>query len=288
MRIGVVFPQTEIGADVGAVRAYAERVEELGYAHLLAYDHVLGADPESTSLGRPVRRRHDVPRAVRAVRLPRRASRSSSSSPASSSSRSARPRSSRSRPPRSTSSRGASSGSASVSVGTPSSTRRSAPTSRPRPADGRAGRVAAPPVDRASVTHDGAYEHVTGAGLAPLPVQRPIPVWFGAASAPAFGAPVGSPTVGSRWSRPAHGSTRRARSSRRPPPRPGATRRRSAWRAVCRGRRRPALTPRADHVLAVAWHRREPSRDQHDARGVCRRWTTTSPRACRRSRRRST
>ena len=45
MQIGVVFPQTEIGADVGAVRAYAERVEELGFAHLLAYDHVLGADP---------------------------------------------------------------------------------------------------------------------------------------------------------------------------------------------------------------------------------------------------
>ena len=45
MRVGVVFPQTEIGADAGAVRAYAERVEELGFAHLLAYDHVVGADP---------------------------------------------------------------------------------------------------------------------------------------------------------------------------------------------------------------------------------------------------
>src|SRR5215207_4586990 len=45
MRIGVVFPQTEIGGDVGAVRAYAERVEELGFAHVLAFDHVLGADP---------------------------------------------------------------------------------------------------------------------------------------------------------------------------------------------------------------------------------------------------
>jgi probable F420-dependent oxidoreductase len=45
MRIGVVFPQTEIGADAGAVRAYAERVEQLGFGHVLAYDHVLGADP---------------------------------------------------------------------------------------------------------------------------------------------------------------------------------------------------------------------------------------------------
>jgi probable F420-dependent oxidoreductase len=45
MQIGVVFPQTEIGPDAGAVRAYAERVEQLGFCHLLAYDHVLGADP---------------------------------------------------------------------------------------------------------------------------------------------------------------------------------------------------------------------------------------------------
>lgn len=45
MQIGVVFPQTEIGADAGAVRAYGEHVEGLGYAHLLAYDHVVGADP---------------------------------------------------------------------------------------------------------------------------------------------------------------------------------------------------------------------------------------------------
>ena len=47
MQIGVVFPQTEIGPDAGAVRAYAARAEQLGYRHLLAYDHVLGADPEA-------------------------------------------------------------------------------------------------------------------------------------------------------------------------------------------------------------------------------------------------
>jgi probable F420-dependent oxidoreductase len=45
MQIGVVFPQTELGGDPGAVRAYAEGVEQLGYRHLLVYDHVLGADP---------------------------------------------------------------------------------------------------------------------------------------------------------------------------------------------------------------------------------------------------
>ena len=45
MQIGVVFPQTEIGADVAALRAYGQAVEELGFGHILAYDHVLGADP---------------------------------------------------------------------------------------------------------------------------------------------------------------------------------------------------------------------------------------------------
>src|SRR6478752_948586 len=45
MRVGVVFPQTELGGDAAAVRAYGQRVEELGFTHLLAYDHVVGADP---------------------------------------------------------------------------------------------------------------------------------------------------------------------------------------------------------------------------------------------------
>ena len=45
MQVGVTFPQTEIGADPGGVRAYAQAVQDIGYRHLLAYDHVLGADP---------------------------------------------------------------------------------------------------------------------------------------------------------------------------------------------------------------------------------------------------
>jgi probable F420-dependent oxidoreductase len=45
MRVGVVFPQTELGGDAGAVRGYAQKVEELGFSHVLAYDHVVGADP---------------------------------------------------------------------------------------------------------------------------------------------------------------------------------------------------------------------------------------------------
>ncbi len=43
MRLGVIFPQVEIGNDPVAIRDYAQAAEDLGYDHLLAYEHVLGA-----------------------------------------------------------------------------------------------------------------------------------------------------------------------------------------------------------------------------------------------------
>jgi len=46
MHIGVVFPQTEMPADVTVVRDYGQAAEALGYTHVLAYDHVLGANPD--------------------------------------------------------------------------------------------------------------------------------------------------------------------------------------------------------------------------------------------------
>jgi probable F420-dependent oxidoreductase len=46
MKIGVVFPQVEIGTDPLPIRDYAQAVEGLGYTHVLAFDHVLGANPE--------------------------------------------------------------------------------------------------------------------------------------------------------------------------------------------------------------------------------------------------
>jgi len=46
MHIGVVFPQTEIGNDPAAIRDYAQTAEGLGFSHVLAYDHVLGANPQ--------------------------------------------------------------------------------------------------------------------------------------------------------------------------------------------------------------------------------------------------
>ncbi len=46
MKIGAVFPQTEIGNDPAVLRDFAQAVEEMGFEHLLVYDHVLGADPD--------------------------------------------------------------------------------------------------------------------------------------------------------------------------------------------------------------------------------------------------
>ena len=59
MRKGVVYPQIELGGDVGAVRAFAQAAEDLGYDHFLMYDHVLGAEHAGASrrCGGRIRRR---------------------------------------------------------------------------------------------------------------------------------------------------------------------------------------------------------------------------------------
>ena len=43
MKIGIIYPQTELGGDPAAVRAIGLATEEIGYDHLLTYDHVLGS-----------------------------------------------------------------------------------------------------------------------------------------------------------------------------------------------------------------------------------------------------
>jgi probable F420-dependent oxidoreductase len=43
-RVGVVFPQVEIEPDPGAVRDFAQAIEGMGYHHITIYDHVVGAD----------------------------------------------------------------------------------------------------------------------------------------------------------------------------------------------------------------------------------------------------
>jgi probable F420-dependent oxidoreductase len=47
MKIGAVFPHLEIGSDPAVLRDWAQTAEELGYSHILAYDHVIGAVHEN-------------------------------------------------------------------------------------------------------------------------------------------------------------------------------------------------------------------------------------------------
>ena len=55
-KLGAIFPQTEIGNDTGAIREYAQATESLGFDFLLAFDHVLGANAEThTDLTGPYR-----------------------------------------------------------------------------------------------------------------------------------------------------------------------------------------------------------------------------------------
>ncbi|MFI7445881.1 LLM class flavin-dependent oxidoreductase [Nonomuraea sp. NPDC049714] len=134
MRIGVVFPQNEIGADAGAVRAYGQAVEELGFRHVLAFDHVVGADP---AVHQGWQGPYDV--------------RSTFHEPM-------------------------------VLFGY-----LAALTSL----ELVTGVIVLPQrqtvlVAKQAVTFGGAFHRVTGAGLAPLPVRRPIPVWFGGQSPPAY------------------------------------------------------------------------------------------------------
>lgn len=43
LRLGVAYPQNELGGDPEALHRFGISVEDLGYDHLLMYDHVLGA-----------------------------------------------------------------------------------------------------------------------------------------------------------------------------------------------------------------------------------------------------
>jgi probable F420-dependent oxidoreductase len=187
MRIGVVFPQTEIGADRGAIRAYVERVEELGFAHLLAYDHVLGADPDvhepwhgpydiDTTFHEPfvlfgyLAAVSNIELVTGIIILPQRQTALVAKQ------------------------------AAEVDLLTLGKFRlgvglgwNAVEYEALGTEFGTRGRRISEQVElmralwtQRSVTHDGTYEHVTGAGIAPLPVQQPIPVWFGGASEPAF------------------------------------------------------------------------------------------------------
>jgi probable F420-dependent oxidoreductase len=47
MRLGALFPQFEIGADPAAIRDFAQAAEALGYAHITAFDQIIGLNKAS-------------------------------------------------------------------------------------------------------------------------------------------------------------------------------------------------------------------------------------------------
>jgi probable F420-dependent oxidoreductase len=46
MQYGVIYPQTDHPTDPVAIRDYVQAVEGMGFRHLVAYEHVLGANPD--------------------------------------------------------------------------------------------------------------------------------------------------------------------------------------------------------------------------------------------------
>ena len=61
MEIGVLFPQLEFGPDSGIVRDFAQAVEDLGYSHLVTGEHVLGTEvPEGWPGPAPRDMHHEV------------------------------------------------------------------------------------------------------------------------------------------------------------------------------------------------------------------------------------
>ena len=187
MRIGVVFPQTELGGDAGAVRAYGQRAEQLGFRHVLAYDHVLGADPAvhqgwagpydvTTTFHEPMVM-FGFLAAITSLELvtgiiiaPQRQTALLAKQAAEVDLLSG----GRFR-------LGIGLGWNRVeyeALGQDFATR----GRRIEEQVGLMRRLWTEP----SVTHQGRFDTVTGAGLAPRPVQQPIPVWFGAQSEPAY------------------------------------------------------------------------------------------------------
>jgi len=53
MRFGAIFPQIELGHDAGAAKAYAQGAEALGFDHILVFDHVVGGNAKTHKLKGP-------------------------------------------------------------------------------------------------------------------------------------------------------------------------------------------------------------------------------------------
>ncbi len=47
MKLGAVFPFTDVHEDPCAIRDFVQAVDDMGYDHIVVYDHVLGSNPAS-------------------------------------------------------------------------------------------------------------------------------------------------------------------------------------------------------------------------------------------------
>jgi len=68
MQLGCSLPVADTGTGPAVLRDYTQAAEGLGYAHLVAPDHVLGVNPSADHGGRRVGRKR-LSRSIRAVRV---------------------------------------------------------------------------------------------------------------------------------------------------------------------------------------------------------------------------
>jgi hypothetical protein len=247
MDIGVIFPQTEVGGDRGAVRASGRPPRTWATATSLRTTTSWVATSRCTATRRPVHHRQHLPRTADDVRVSRRVHqpglRHLHPHRAATPDRAAGQAGGRGRPAL----RGAASGSGWASAGTSSSTTRSACRSRSGPPFWRSRSTCCVALwTERSVTVDGRFHHIRASGLAPLPVQRPIPIWIGG-HAPAALRRVGR--IADGWF--PHGPARRR-------PRRGARAHRRGGRTRSGGTCRTSRS-RAGSTTHVRDHDRSPS-----------------------------
>jgi probable F420-dependent oxidoreductase len=187
VRIGATFPQTEFDGGPTQIRDYVTTVERCGYAHILAYDHVLGADPAvhagwagpydiDSTFHEPfvlfgfMAALTSLELVTGIIILPQ-------------------------RPTALVAKQAAEvdllcGGRFRLGVGLGWNQVEYEALGQDFTNRGRRMEDQVPLLRRLwterSVTQQGRFEHVTGAGIAPPSVQRPIPIWFGAASVPAY------------------------------------------------------------------------------------------------------
>ncbi|MET0425633.1 MAG: LLM class F420-dependent oxidoreductase [Actinoplanes sp.] len=187
VQIGAVFPQNALGDDRGAVRAFGQAADELGYRHVRVADHVLGADPAAyPGWDRP----YDVDTSIHEPFVLFGYLAAITSLELVSSVIILAQRQTALVAKQAAEVDWLTGGRFRLGIGVGWNPVEFEALGlnfddRGRRYDEQIGLLRRYWTERA-VTHRGEFETVTGAGINPLPVQRPIPLWFGGQSAPAY------------------------------------------------------------------------------------------------------